>query len=713
MKRSRLFHLALWLGVVLCPAQAAPPSYEDLRADPEAMPMQPTWQLRPVDPDAPPWEDVFVFTLGTGPELRARSRWLSLNPGDDNARAPALFDTVEGRAVFLAPAARGFCDGRWRVVRVERIGVNAALQAEFKVWLVERAADGAQRVAQAYGRVDAQGRWAVPPKTCAGEDTLSADSPAALSYLIDGERAPAGSALRVDTVAGQPGLRDARGGWRAPVPQRDIATAQWMRGRRELRAPGSSAWGLIDTQGRTVIPALFDELPDAAAPDRIRLCTAAGPQPRLDAGTPRACRWQRLRGGDTGAAPRPVKDPVSDLWGYQDASGRWAIAPQFRQARAFRHGYAAVSGPYPQQWRPPGWQDSRPIVRGIQRMGRHWVVEAAVRNASTGGRWDVRYGLLNDAGQWLAPMPEYVLHIAVLFPRGGRSGYYAELLAEHLPKLLGREVQVDYRPDASPADQERLMKRGGNREVLLAAVRLPRAGVAGVHRAEAIDALLHALRPVTLLASQPEVLAIDSDKADALGIASIDNLLAYARAHPGALRVATGEDGWTGHLAFGQLRALSGVELRRVVFEGRYPDSDRVTQAHAAELLFAPVNGVAAAVRRGRLRVLGTAAEPAHPQRFEGALWPTLASSAALDGFAAYDRFSLWAPENSEAASNRALQEAVAQVLALPAVRKQLQDLQVVGGGGSPEQLLALEDEERRRWERVLSVPAPAPPPSP
>lgn len=74
-----------------------------------------------------------------------------------------------------------------------------------------------------------------------------------------------------------------------------------------------------------------------------------------------------------------------------------------------------------------------------------------------------------------------------------------------------------------------------------------------------------------------------------------------------------------------------------------------------------------------------------------------------MTGYTTYDHFSLWAPANSDAASNRLLQEAVAQVLAKPEVQKQLQDLQVVGGGGSPESLLQLEDEEREDWSRALS----------
>ena len=229
-----------------------------------------------------------------------------------------------------------------------------------------------------------------------------------------------------------------------------------------------------------------------------------------------------------------------------------------------------------------------------------------------------------------------------------------------------------------------------------------------MHQGPPIDDLLHSLRPVTLLASEPLVLVIDNTKAETLGIRSTDELLAYARAHPGSLRIGTGDDGWLGHLAFGQLRAMSGVDVQRVVFKGRYPDSDVITKEHAVDLLFAPANGVKVAVRRGQLRVLGTTAEVAHPQRFEGVLWPTLAStSAALSGYVAYDHFSLWAPANSDVVANRLLQEAVGRVLALPEVKAQLLDLQVVGGGGSGESLLGLERLEYESWKRAVLFASP------
>ncbi|TDS85236.1 tripartite tricarboxylate transporter substrate-binding protein [Comamonas sp. JUb58] len=710
-----LLRLRAWLGLLACSlgvvsTQAAPPAYQDLYAHPErAMPMQPHWQLQPVASSAPPWAEIFMFQIGADPRHMDRLHWLSLNPDPNTGLAPALFDALEGHTLFLAPSARSFCDGRWQVVRVDshnNSSVNNVLQPATKVWLVQHKPHGRREATTAYGRLDAQGHWAVPPVRCDGSTTGQVFSPDAVAYLMPGDARPLASDLKLDLVYAQPGLRDARGRWLAPVPPSDITTAQWMDYKKQIVTPGSLGSGVIDPQGRMVIPFTFGDLPDATAQRRIQLCSNAGLRLQRDASTPRVCRWQRLQRSQGGEGLRPVKDAATGRWGYQNARGQWVIAPQFHAARRFRHGYAVVTALFAEDWRPPGWQDEWPMIRQYWRMGRYWVAQALVRNPSTAGQWAIRYGLMNDAGQWLAPQAQLPLQITVPSPAGGRNAYFAQILATQLPALLGRQVEVKHLPDASVADYERLAADGGNRRLLFTAMTLPRGGIPGLHQGPPIDTALRSLLPVTVVASQPWVLAIDSTQADALGIGNTDNLLAYARAHPGALRVGTGDDGWVGQLAWAELLARSGVDLRRVVFPGRYPDSDVLTQAHAVELVLAPVNGVASAVRGGQLRVLGSTADPGHPQSLDGVVWPTLGAHASLAGLAVYDHFILWAAANSDAAANRTLQQAIAQVLAKPELQQQLQNMQAVGGGGSPESLLALEAQMREAWLRALALPA-------
>jgi len=204
---------------------------------------------------------------------------------------------------------------------LEEISSNAALQPMFKVWLVEHQPEGGLRTTVASGRIDAQGRWTAPPVSCDGKDTTSCDTTASLSYLmqVQGESGQAASELHADTVYARPGLRDAQGRWRILQPPRDITTAQWMGSRLQMVTAGSIGSGLIDARGRMVIPFIFGDLPDATAQRRVRLCTADGLDPLRNAGTPRACRWQRLRVGHAGVALRPAKDADTGRWGYQNA----------------------------------------------------------------------------------------------------------------------------------------------------------------------------------------------------------------------------------------------------------------------------------------------------------------------------------------------------------------------------------------------------------
>lgn len=404
MKRLHVFTALLSLGICCSSASAASPSYQELQAHPErALPMQPTWQLQPVTTQEPPWKEIFVFT-----EPMARSRWLSLNPAKNSDYTPALLDTTEGRPLFLSPEARSFCNGRWQVAWVEAIGMNTAMQPTFKVWLVENKPEGSHRAVIAHGRIDAQGSWAVPPVDCNGANTAAIESSNSLTYRAPDEISATATDLQVDTVYAQPGLRDEKRRWRTPAPPRDITTAQWMDFQQHSIKPDATGTGLINARGQMVIPFIFGDLPDATAQRRIWLCTAVALERQRNADTPQACGWQRLRGNLNDAELRPVKDADTGRWGYQNQNqnmqGQWAIAPQFQAARPFRHGYAVVTSNFPEQWRPPGWQDERPIFRKFQRMGRYWLASAVVRNASTNGQREIRYGLLNDSGQWLVPV---------------------------------------------------------------------------------------------------------------------------------------------------------------------------------------------------------------------------------------------------------------------------------------------------------------------
>lgn len=678
------------------------------------LPAQHRWEFQPVDSgQTPDYGQVFQFQSGVpyahAAETRHSVRMLSLNPQGRNDLIPAVFDSVTGQVRTLSPIARRFCDGRWRVGRLESIGNHAPAGAPgdppdwnwvptFKVWLSQQRAGKSPRQTTASGVIDANGEWAIAPVDCDETDAaprkgrLDPIPATALSYLY-----PAGaprqypSPLRMAQVMGQPGLRDVRGRWVTPRPFRDVTTAQWLAIRRQGSiSPGSTGNGVIDARGRMVIPFLFDQLSPVKPNLRITLCYA------------RQCSEQKLQGRGINPHLKPVLQ--DGKWGYQDRQGHWVIAPQFWQAGEFRHGYAVVNGDFPHQWRPPGQAGTRPVLQGFHRIGRHWVAGVITLDDAPSS-YRGRIGVMDDQGHWLHPVPIAPLPIVVPFPPGGRSEFFAKTFAKELPAVLGREVQVEYLPQPTVEDYRRFADgERGQDQVLLAAVRLPRGGMAGVHARHPIDAPLRRLAPVTVVAADPLVLLIDQPRADALGIKDLHDLLRYARRHPGKLRMGSGEHGSTGYLAAGLFKAMTHVDIALVPLPGMTPRPEQMHEGDV-DLLWTPVHLARRALRGGQVLALGTSADPDQPQIIDARALPVLADTPLLENFRAHDYFSLWAPNGAPLGNINELQQAIAQVLSVPRIDALLTENQAVGGGQPPARLEALEYEEALRWKQAGSRP--------
>jgi tripartite-type tricarboxylate transporter receptor subunit TctC len=769
-RQSWFIRVAQMLSVAVAPGllQAAPspvPTYQDWYSNPDrfVLPAQLPWTLEPrafTVRDSSGFEEVFAFRLGTDISRQPLSQALrlSLNPLDPrSALLPSLFNTETGEVQTLTdPAARRFCDGQWTVERLESIGLNPEEEPTLKIWLQWHRPDGTTRQQIGFGRLDGAGRWVQLPLEhymfhnrepyskdrvdCDGKriasDTPASPSPSPLTLLgAAGGQGQAPSPLRMAERFGQIGLLDARGRWVTPRPIADVTTSQWLFRRRNRFI--SNGVGLIDGGGRMTVPAVFGDLPPVTADSRIRLCTPFYAEKHAPT-DPLRCAWQKLR---PRANPdlHPVRGgaEVNGLWGYQDARGDWVITPRYRSAKAFRHGYSVVEDDLPSAWRPPGWPESRPILTSIQRVGRYWVAKVV---ADQRGKAATAIGLMNDGGQWLRPVVRSSWHLVVPFAPGGKSDFWAQALARRLPGVLGREVEVEHIPQATTEDYARLAKGwwGPNR-YLLATVRLPRGGIASEHGSAPMVTELRRLVPVTTVAAEPMVLLIKPARADALGITDARSLIDYARTHPGVLRVGTGEDGSTGHLAAELFDAMAQVDIRRVAFAGMAPSAATITAADV-DLVMAPLSLWRREILMERMRILGTTAAKGHPQ-VVSTIWnnnstyrldrlvqhperadaqtlslltqgsgtaefqwllPLLADEPGLAEYQAYDYYSVWAAQNSPPEPVRTLQKGIAEVLSTPEMQALLTQENAVVGGLSSTALEELEAEEADRWNQVV-----------
>ena len=167
--------------------------------------------------------------------------------------------------------------------------------------------------------------------------------------------------------------------------------------------------------------------------------------------------------------------------------------------------------------------------------------------------------------------PVKSLRFIVPYPPGGPLDTMARLLAEKVKASLGQTVVVENKPGA-----------GGNIGADIVARAAPDGYtlVMGAVATHAINPWLFAtipydsvkdFAPVALVASVPNVLIVNKDFATKNAIASLKDLISYARAHPGEMNYGSGGSGSAGHLAGELLRARAQLNIVHIPYQGASP----------------------------------------------------------------------------------------------------------------------------------------------
>jgi tripartite-type tricarboxylate transporter receptor subunit TctC len=181
-----------------------------------------------------------------------------------------------------------------------------------------------------------------------------------------------------------------------------------------------------------------------------------------------------------------------------------------------------------------------------------------------------------------------------------------------------------------------------------------------------------------------------------LPVTSVKELIALAKARPGALNYASGNIGSTTHLASELFNSTAGIKTVAVFYKGT---AMALTDLMAGEvqLMIANAASVTPHVRAGKLKALGvTYTEPT-------ALAPGLRPvSEALPGYEAVTILGIFAPTGTPPAIVSRLSQEMGRALNKPDVKKRLFNIGMDAVGGPPEQLLAAVKGEISKWGKVI-----------
>jgi tripartite-type tricarboxylate transporter receptor subunit TctC len=288
--------------------------------------------------------------------------------------------------------------------------------------------------------------------------------------------------------------------------------------------------------------------------------------------------------------------------------------------------------------------------------------------------------------------PAKPLRIISPFPPGGSVDLVARLVAVKLSENLGQQVVVDNRSGASGNIGTELVARAAPDGYTLLSNTLPFITNAFLYSKLPYDAL-NDFAPIMLVSSSPSLLAVHPS----LPARSVKELLALARAKPGAMNYGTAGAATNPHIAGELFNYLGKVNIVAVHFKGGGP---ALVAAMSGEvgIAFSNFAETSEFVRSGRLRGLGVSSAKrvaALPDI------PTIAEAGLPDyEFTTWN--GLWAPRGTPRAVVMLLNDRLKKVMAAPDQMKRFQDRGLEVIASTPEEFATHLQAEYKKWGKVI-----------
>src|SRR5689334_1147488 len=308
--------------------------------------------------------------------------------------------------------------------------------------------------------------------------------------------------------------------------------------------------------------------------------------------------------------------------------------------------------------------------------------------------WILLFALLSAAVA-AQSFPARQITIVVPYSPGSTSDLLPRAIAPHLTQSLGVPVIVENRPGAGGNLGAALVAKGeaSGHTVLMA----PSAVLATnqwLYKEPGYDPQKD-LTPVIDAATTPNMWVAHPG----VPMKTIADVIAAAKAKPGALSFASGGNGTTGHLCGELLKTMAKVDMLHVPYKGPAPALQDVL-AGRVPLMCDNFSNVISHVRSGKLRPIAVTALKRQPQAPEV---PTVDESG-LPGF----EISVWYGFAVQSATPKPvvqkLNAAIAQALRVPAVAERLQSLGLTIVADSPEDFARFVASESEKMRRLVQV---------
>jgi tripartite-type tricarboxylate transporter receptor subunit TctC len=306
------------------------------------------------------------------------------------------------------------------------------------------------------------------------------------------------------------------------------------------------------------------------------------------------------------------------------------------------------------------------------------VAMGAAAIASTGGASALDY-------------PTRPVRFVVGFPPGGATDILARLIGQRLSEKLGQQFVIENKPGAG--------NNIGTETVVNAAP--DGYTVLLVNPANYINASLysnlkfnfiHDIAPVAAFNRVPNVMTVAPD----VPAKTVAEFIAYVKANPGKVNMASSGNGTSVHLSGELFMAMAGIKMEHIPYKGAAPAITDML-GNRVQVIFDNMPSIIGHIGNGGLRALAVTTATRSPQL------PDVPSVAeTVPGYEASALFGMGAPKKTPPEIIEKLNREINAVLAEPAMKARLVEL---GGEpliDTPEAFGAMIAAETQKWEKVV-----------
>lgn len=307
-----------------------------------------------------------------------------------------------------------------------------------------------------------------------------------------------------------------------------------------------------------------------------------------------------------------------------------------------------------------------------------WATGAALLPATSSSAWSQTY-------------PSRPVRIVVGLAAGGATDIVARLIGQWLSDRLGQQYVIENRPGANGnIATEAVVNANPDGYTLLAVS--PGAAINGALYDKLNFDFLRDIAPVAGILRVPNVMAVNLS----LPVKTVPKFIAYAKANPTAINVASAGIGSSNHLSGELFKLMSGAPMVHVPYRGAAPALTNLIGGQV-QVIFSAVPSTIEYIKSGKLRALAvtsTSRVEALPDV------PTVAES--VPGYEASNWWGVAAPRKTPAAIVDRLNREINAAFADPKMKARLLELGGEVLAGSPTAFEKLIADETDKWGRVI-----------